>query len=576
MPRTSWRYTGSAYVDKEGRTDAELYLMGCQSGEITCCDKMCRLADVMLPRIRDGHGRWHFDRDKALRPVKFIETHCQRPSGKIGVPMVLEQFQRMIVELVFGFVDERGLREFNEALVMVGRKNGKSTLCAALNLYMLTSDGEGSPQCYNAASNEAQASLCFGATGKMVQQSKGLKKYITKGVVPERNSTGLRFQPNLGYLITVAGRGDNLDGLDTHYAVIDELAASKTREVYDLIKQSMSAREQPLLFQISTQGWIRSNIWDNQLDYATKWLDGQIEDDRFIGILFEQDDRAEMWDEEMWVKSNPGLGTIKSVEAMRSYANKAKNDPSFIPTFLTKDLNLPSNQASAYLTFDEAVNESTFDLDPKQFPYCIVGMDAADTLDLNAATALFMRPGDNHIYRKSMYWIAEEQVKINSNHFRERDGVPYHQWAADGHIRIVPGNKVDRRVFLDWLQELADEGYYTYAVGYDPWHMDQIVPDMKMMVGDTRVEAVRQGAPTLSQPMKQIKADMRDGRIVNNHNPVDEWCNLNLAATVDSNDNVLPVKKAGASSRIDGFMALLIAYITLHRHMDGYQGAIEL
>lgn len=576
MPRTSWKYTGDALVDEKGRTDAELYLMGVLNGSITAGKKMRKLAKKMLPRIREGHKGWRFDVDKALRPVKFIETHCYMPSGKIGVPMILEQYERMIVELIFGFVDCEGLREFQEALIEVARKNGKTTLCAAINLYMLTSDGEGAPQCYNAASNGAQAALCFGATWKMVQQSKTLRKYVTKGTVAERDATGLRFQPNLGYLITVAGRGDHLDGLDVHYAVIDELAASKDRAVYDLMKQGTSAREQPLIFEISTQGYIRENIWDRQLEYANKWLDDQIEDDRFIGILFELDDREEMWDEEAWYKANPGLGTVKKLETMRSYANKAKNDPSFVPTFLTKDLNLPSNQATAFLTFEEAVNKETFEFDPTQFPYCVLGIDAADTIDLNAATALFMRPGDDRIYRRSMYWIAEEQVKINSNSFKQRDGVPYDEWAARGLIRIVQGNKVDRRVFLDWIQELADEGLYTYAVGYDPWHMDVIETELKMMVGETRCERVRQGAPTLSQPMKQLKADMRDGRIVNNHNPVDEWCNLNLAVNTDTNDNVTPVKKAGATSRIDGYMALICAYITLHRHMDAYLGAIQL
>jgi phage terminase large subunit-like protein len=139
---------------------------------------------------------------------------------------------------------------------------------------------------------------------------------------------------------------------------------------------------------------------------------------------------------------------------------------------------------------------------------------------------------------------------------------------------VVEGNKVDHRVFLDWIQELADEGMYTFAVGYDRWHMDTILADMKRMVGEKNVEPVIQGAQTLSQPMKQLKADLRDNRIVNNHNPIDEWCNMNVSAKVDINDNVQPVKSGGATTRIDGFMALLIGYIALQRHEDDYRMAI--
>ena len=445
-----------------------------------------------------------------------------------------------------------------------------TAICAALNLYMLTSDGEGAPQCINAAVNEQQASLCFGATWSMVRQSPKLAKYVKKGVVPDRKTTGLKFAPNLGYLVTVSSRSDALDGLNVHYAVLDELGGSRDRSTYDLMKGSTGAQDQPLIFIISTQNYIRDNIWDIQRDYAVRWLDATIEDDEFIGILYEMDDRSEIYNEAMWPKANPGLGTVKKWDYMRSEMKKAENDPSYLNQVLIKQFNLPANQSTAYFSYDEAVNETMYDFDPRVFRYCVVGFDAADTLDLNAATALFMKPGDNHIYRRSMYWIAEEQVKVNTTSMRGRDGVPYELWASRGLIRIVPGNKVDRRVFLDWIQELADEGLYTRYVGYDPWHMDVIVPELKMMVGDENVEVVRQGVQTLSQPMKQLKADLRDKRIINNHNPIDEWTILNVAAKIDINDNVQPVKKGSATTRIDGFMALLDAYITLQRHEQDY------
>ena len=568
-------FADNPYVDAQGRTDAELYLMGCLDGSIVAGRRIKALAEKMLPRIRNGYKGWRYDVDLATRPVEFIERFLKIPSGKLGVPFILEPYERMIVELTFGFVDENEKRQFQYTLVEVARKNGKSSLGAAIELYMLVADGEGAPQIYNAATSKAQASLAYGAVWRMVRQSPKLLKILRKGTVVERAENGIISDGNMGYCVPLSKQSDHLDGLDVHMCLFDEMAAAEDRSIFDLIRQGTGAREQPLMVAITTQGFVRDNLWDHERDYAVQWLDGKIEDDRFLGILFEQDDRSEMWDETMWPKSNPGLGTVKKVEYMRAQVLKAKNDPSYTPTVLTKDLNLPANQASAYLSFEEAINDELFDFDPSVFRYCVVGIDAADTIDLNAATALFMRPGDDRIYRRSMYWIAEEQVKVNSNNQRGRDGVPYHEWAARGLIRIVPGNKVDKRVFLDWVQELADEGLYTRYIGYDPWHMDDsTLRELKSMVGEDNVEVVRQGVQTLSQPMKQLKADMRDGRIVNNHNPIDEWCNLNLAAKIDINENVQPVKKAGATTRIDGYMALLDAYITLMRHEADYKMTI--
>jgi len=240
-----------------------------------------------------------------------------------------------------------------------------------------------------------------------------------------------------------------------------------------------------------------------------------------------------------------------------------------MPTLLTKDFNIPANSATSFLSFEEAVNNTPYEL-TSDFRYCIVGMDAADTLDLNAATAIFMRPGDSHIYRKSMYWIAEEQVVQNNNSMRGRDGgVPYERYAENGLLRIVPGSYVPRIVFVDWIRELAQNyGLYTRWVGYDPWRMESILPDLRMLVGEQNVEPVRQGARTYSEPLKQLKAYMRDGLLIDGGNNLDHMCNMNAAVKVDSNLNYTVVKKDGPTSRIDGFMALVDAFVCYQRQIE--------
>lgn len=568
----------SKYVDEDGKTDAETYLEGVVGGTVTAGKKLVALASIMLDRIRNGYKQWHYDAWYATRPVEFIETFCCYPAGrKMGMAFELESYERAWVELIFGFVDKDGIREFQYAIIEVARKNGKTSLLAAIELYMLVSDGEGAPQIYNSAVTGNQASLGYGAALHMLRKSPKLKKWIREGAVKERdNQSGMICDATLGYICTLSGDSKSLDGLDIHFGVLDELAAWKTRGVYDLIKQSIGAREQPMIMAISTQGFVRDSIWDAELEYSNKWLNGDIEDDRFIAILYELDDRDEMYDELAWAKANPGLGTVKRLQYMRDQATKARNDPQFVPTYLTKDLNLPANQAAAFLTYEECVNEGTYKLDDGEQVYCIIGFDAADFIDLTAAKAIFMRKNDDHIYERSMYWIPETQVEINSNSQGQRDGVPYQAWAARDLIRIVPGNNVPRQVIVDWIQEIYNDGFIPFAIGYDPWHVEQPIQEQfRMYIGRDRVVPVRQGALTLSNPMKQIKSDLRDGKVIDNHNPVNEWCRMNVAAKTDINNNVQPVKVSDAKHRIDGFMAELDAYVVMMSMWDEYQELVQ-
>lgn len=564
------------YTDTQGRTDAQAYLEGALDGSVVAGERLKQLARKYLPRIGKGYKRWRFDAKAAVKPVAFIERFCRIPSGKLGQPFILEPYERMIVELIFGFVDADGRRQHQYALVEVARKNGKTSLVAAIELYMLLSDGEGAPQVYNSATSKAQASLGYGAVWRMVRQSPELKRFLRKGIVPERAEDGIICDGNMGYICVLSKQSDHLDGLDVHCGVMDELAAEKDRSAFDLVRQGMGARDQPMLIVISTQGFVRDNIWDHERDYAVRWLEGEIEDDRFLGILFELDGRDEWRERSCWPKANPGLGTVKKWDYLDAQVQKAENDPSYLPTLLTKDFNVPANQAAAFLTWEECHNDEAFDPAGMGFKYCIVGFDAADTVDLSAAKALMMVPGDDRIYERSMYWVPEESIRLADGNRRERDDVPYHEWEAQGLLRIVPGNKVPKSVFLEWMQELYAEGIYTYAVGYDPWHVDDTTErNLKGFVGENGARKVIQGPKTLSQPMKQMKADLRAGRFVNNGNPVDAWCRMNVAVKTDINDNIQPVKSSGPKTRIDGFMAELDAYVVLLDVYDDYMAIIS-
>lgn len=559
--------------------EAKRYCEDVLDGRIVACDKIKKLCSAMLPRYDEGYKCWHYDVDLATRPVRFIERFCCLPEGKPGTHFVMEPFQMFWMETAFGFVDENDFRQFQEVFSIRGRKNGKTTEMAGLNLYMLTKDGEMAPQCYSAATSKDQASLLYGSTLRMLAQSPQLSRRIRKGTVTSRSQDGLICDFNQGYFTPLSSQTRHLDGLNVHYAVIDEVAAITNRDIYDLLKQATPSRDQPLIVEITTNGFERDNFFDDQYDYASRILDGKAVDDTFLPIIYELDERTEWTDESKWIKANPGLGTIKKVDALRGYVNKAKQDPSFLPTVLTKDFNLPENKASAWLRYDEAVNRETFDIKEMGFRYCIIGYDASDTIDLTAAQALMMRPGDDHIYETSMYWIPEAQLEKHrkSGLRKNRDNVPYDKWIDMGLLQTVPGNTIDHRVVFEWMQWLRDElDIYPFAMGYDPWHLqdDSWKDSARQFVGKKRCEEVRFGPQTLSIPMKQIRSDYEHHRFVDNDNPLNQWCRMNVGVVTDTNDNIKPVKANGPGGRIDGWAAEIAAYVCLNRHLEDYMASI--
>lgn len=544
-------------------TEFESYFTGIYDGKITACDPMKKQSERLLKAFNDKSGEFHFDYSIAKRHIDFIETFCRLPSGALGTPLRLELFQKARLQTVFGFVDDNNLRQYNECFIFEGRKNGKTTEIAAVELDLLVNDGEGSPQIYNIATMLEQAKLGFNAAHKMVQQSAALSKHIRK------RASDLYFAGNMGFIKALASNTNSLDGLDIHGGVIDELSAIKNRDIYDLIKQGMSARRQPLLFCITTNGFVRMGVFDAQYDYAKGVIYGKIENKRFLPFIYELDDISE-WDKpECWEKANPGLGTIKSRDFLKQMVEKAKDDDSFKPTVMVKDFNMKQTAEGAWLRYEELNNEECFDIG---FDYCIGGFDAADTTDLNAAKALCMRPEDDKIYVKSMYWLPETVFNEHEKRGlrRERDSVPYSLWASQGLLRVAQGNRVDKRVFLEWFRELRDEeDLYTLLIGYDPWHVDgSLLREFRSEFGEKSMVAVRQGAITLSEPMKNSKADMQAGRVVYNNNPIDKWCFINLCAKTDINGNVQPVKSLDSRNRIDGAAAFLNAYKVLQDNKD--------
>lgn len=536
-----------------------------QSGEIAACRRLIQQYTKIIDELDNPRDPWVFDLDRATRPIQFIEHFCKHSKGRwIGKPVKLELFQKAKLQAVYGFVHkDTMLRRCREVFTLVARKNGKSTEKAASGNFMLIADGEGGAEVYSVATKKDQAKLVFSEAVNMISQSPALNKHIRK------RKTDLYFSPTFSKFEPLASDSNSLDGLNAHNVIMDEVHAWKDRNLYDVMKQSMPSREQPILDVITTAGFVRGGIYDSLYEYACRVLDDIDKDERFLAFIYELDDRNEWTDFRMWEKANPGLGTIKSYDELAANVERAKSDPDFLPTVLTKDFNVRDTVAGSWLTFDQVNNESTFTMDDVRGSYAVAGVDLSSTTDLTCATLLIMKPnGDKYVLQQ--YFLPADLVEKRV----KEDKIPYDKWAERGWMTLCEGNIVDYKAVTNWFNNMVKEyEIIPLWIGYDRWNASYWIQEMKGY-GFNMVE-VAQGARTMSQPMKELAAELDMKSINYNNNPILKWCLTNTSVKRDENDNIRPIKGANVRQRIDGTVSLIIAYTVFFEKMSDYKALVQ-
>ena len=505
-----------------------------------------------------------FDLNKANRPIQFIEKFCKHSKGKwAGKPVKLELWQKAFIQAGFGFVDKTtGLRKYKKIVLFVARKNGKSTIDAGLGNYMLTSAGEGGAEVYSIATKRDQAKVVWDEAKRMIKKSPALAKRIRALV------TGLYYDETESFFKALSSDSNSLDGLNAFFVIADEIHAWKDKNLLDVIYDSMSAREEPLLIETSTMGNIRENVFDNEYEYCSDIIlgyEGQNEfiDETILPIIYELDNPKEWQDEKKWYKANPGLGTIKKIKDLRDKVNRAKNNPSELINLLCKDFNIRQNEQDKWITFDIANNETTFDIDYIYDTYAIGGVDLSSTTDLTCATLIVIK--ENKKYVLQQYFIPSKKLEFKI----KDDKIPYDKWEKRGLVTVCDGAKVNYSDVTQWFLRMNEEyKISTLWVGYDPWNTQYWVEEMKEY-GFEMIE-VRQGAKTLSNPMKQLEADLVEKNVIYNNNPILKWCLCNTAVKRDENDNIRPVKGQKQRARIDGTVSLITAYCVLLDKLNDY------
>ena len=505
-----------------------------------------------------------FDEKKGNKPIIFIERYCRHSKGKwAGQPVVLELWQKAIIQALFGFVDvETKLRKYKKGALFVARKNGKSTIDAGLGDFMVSKDGEGGAEVYSVATKKDQAKGVWEEAKRMIKKSPALNKRMRCLV------GGIYYDATESFFKALASDSNSLDGLNAHFVICDEVHAWKDKNLLDVMYDSMSAREQPMLLETSTMGTVRESVFDNEYEYFSEIIAGyegksNKVDETVLPVIYELDNPNEWQDEKKWYKANPGLGTIKNIKDLRDKVNRAKNNPTELVNLLCKDFNIRQNDQDKWLTFDIVNNEETYDMDNLYDTYAIGGVDLSSTTDLTCATLLIIKHNKKYVLQQ--YFIPSERLEFKI----KDDKIPYDKWEKRGLVTICEGAKVNYTDVTQWFLRMNEEYQISSLwVGYDPWNTQYWVEEMKEY-GFEMVE-VRQGAKTMSNPMKQLEADLIEKKVNYNNNPILKWCLCNTAVKRDENDNIRPVKGQKQRARIDGTVSLIIAYCVLFEKLNDY------
>lgn len=508
-----------------------------------------------------GKGKYIFDEEKANKPIKFIETFCKHSKGEwAGKPVLLDLFQKAYISALFGFVDRNtGLRRYKESMFYVARKNGKSTMLSGIALYMLMADGEQGADIFSVATKKDQANLIFEETHNMIKQSKDLSKHIKK------RKADLYFPLTFSKFQSLGKNSNTLDGLNAHLVIMDELHGIQDRNLYEVMQQSQSARQQPLMIMITTAGTIRECIFDDMYQYACNIVDDTFSDEHFLPMLYELDTKGEWKDPKKWQKANPALGTIKKVDDLIRKVERAKNNQNDLNGILVKDFNIRNTLHSAWLTFDDINNEETFNIEDFRGSYCIGGADLSKTGDLTAATILLIDPKTEKRYIHQMYWLPMD----NFTERVERDKIPYDKWYEQGLLRLCYGNTIRYSDVTAWFLEMVNDYSLTPLwVYYDSWSAKYWVDEMEQH--GFIMERCIQGAKTLSLPMQQMGADLQAKKINYNNSPILKWNLTNTGIETDRNGNIVPIKAVAPKMRIDGTASMLNSYVGLMDHYEEF------
>lgn len=488
--------------------------------------------------------------------VAFFGALRQTKGKWAGQPMELLPWQEKIIRDLFGTMRPDGKRQYRTAYIEVPRKAGKSTLSAAIALYLLF-EGEPGAEVYSAAADREQASIVFEQAKAMVEASPELSRfaetYRRSIAVPALNAS---------YKVLSAD-APTKHGLNAHGIVFDELHAQPNRELWDVLTTSTGAREQPLVVAITTAGYDRESICYELHEYAVKVRDGVIDDPSFYPVVFSADDGDEWDDPATWHKANPSLGVTVQEEFYLSEARRAKEMPAYQNTFRRLYLNQWTQQATRWIDlslWDE--NGGTISEAALRGRTCYGGLDLAAVSDLTAWVMAFPRDDDPEMVDLlCRFWCPEKRLSDSSNRYRDQ----YRQWAREGYLTVTPGDATDYAYVRE--QVLADAMQFRIVdLNVDRlFQAHQLATELENE-GMT-VFGMGQGFLSMATPVAEFHRRLLNRKINHGNNPVLRWMADGVVVKQDPAGNLKP-DKASSQSKIDGIVAAIMALDRQMRHMS--------
>lgn len=501
-----------------------------------------------------GADDYEFIAEAGAKAIDFFQQKLSHVKGELaGKAFLLEDWEQAIIANLFGWKHKKtGFRRYQESLIFVPRKNGKTPLCAGIVLYCLSEDGEPGAEIYGAASEYKQASLVFTHAWGMVRQEPYLddKCKVFKGQ-SKSIEVGLPGDPDYGIYRVISSDSLTAHGFNTHVAVVDELHTQPNGDLVDALATSTGARRQPLIVYITTSDFEREgSVCNEKVDYAMKVKDGIIDEPTFLPVLYYAELDDDWTDEKVWEKANPNIDVSIKREYLRKACKRAQESPTFENEFKRLHLNIRTQQDVCWIPMDKwnACNGDV-DLEILRGRVCFSGLDLSTTTDIAAKVSVFDL--EKHLYVVPLFWCPKENAKKR----QDRDGVPYLTWANQGLITLTEGNVIDYDVIRSDINKF-NETYNIKEIAIDRWNATQLTTQL---AGDGfDVIPFGQGFASMSAPSKEFEKLILACGLSHNGHPVLKWMASNAAAELDAAGNIKPSKKK-SKEKIDGIVALIMA-----------------
>lgn len=549
------------------------YIDKIKSGEIVTSKAVRKwYIEHIEPVINDLHPKYYFNEVRGERFINFAEEYCKQSKGKwMGKPIKLMLFQKAKYQCIFGILErETNKRRFDEIFDVRGRKNGKSTENSVLGLYQTYM--EDGAEVYVAATVSHQARRVWDESRNMIEQDDVLDDIFDSKEFP---SPIIQVKDTYSIYKYLSKNTKTFDSFNVSTAIIDEVH-ELARDIYDLLKQGMGSREEPLVSMITTGGFVREGLFDDKYEYAKKLIDKALEpaDDRFFPLIYELDKGDDWTDEDVWIKANPALDVIKNRGKLRDNVIKAQNEPNFANTVKVKDFNILGLDPNRWLEIEDIDNPIVYsEEDMKKFDNSIVlgGFDLSRTNDITAFGTLLFDTENRKIVAEVMFWVT---AKYFDEQVQSRSEVPWGAWRDRGLIRISGTDLIDYHDVANYVaSNFTQHGWMYQYIQYDRYSAQYLIEELASMgyTKDKCLVGTPQGAKTLSVPMQVMEAHLKDKTLCYQNNPVLKWMFTNIELVMDRNGNYMP-KKAGdkRGRKIDGPAVILNAYVALCQNIEYY------